>query len=197
MKNLVFTSIKPFLFSLIILITSSCYESEYSQLVKEELGKETVNDTLFLGLKFGIKKQDFFDKCWELNNKQIIGHSASNNFVKYQLPTKKKDSTVSNINMLFYGIFNEEKIMTGMDLKFYYESWALWNKFYHADQLLPVIKDSLLHWYPGNDFVLVPIKKNQKKVLVKIDGNRRIIIEPLENNKEINARIDDLRYIID
>jgi hypothetical protein len=32
---------------------------------------------------------------------------------------------------------------------------------------------------------------------VKIDGNRRIIIEPLENNQEVNARIDDLRYIID
>ena len=40
-------------------------------------------------------------------------------------------------------------------------------------------------------------KKTKKEIFVKIDGNRRIIIEPLKNNREVNARIDDLRYSID
>ncbi len=197
MKDLVFIPIKAVLLCFLLIVLSNCSESEYAKLVRSEMAKNTVNDSLFLGMKLGIKKQDFFDACWELNNKQLISHSSSNNFVKYQLPTKKNDSTASVVYMLFYGIFNEEKVMTGMDLKFNYDAWALWNKAYHADQLLPAIKDSLLHWYPGNDFVSVPLKKNKKEMLVKIDGNRRIIIEPLENNKDVDARIDDLRYIID
>jgi hypothetical protein len=197
MKDLVFIPIKAVLLCFILILISSCSETDYTKLVKSEMAKKTINDSLFLGMKFGITKQDFFDRCWELNNKRLISHSSSNNFVKYQLPIKENDSTAKIMNMLFYGIFNEDKVMTGMDLKFTYDAWALWNKSHHADVLLPAIKDSLLHWYPGNDFISVPLKKNQKEMLVKIDGNRRIIIEPLENNQEVNARIDDLRYIID
>lgn len=197
MKDLVFMPIKAVLLCFILIVIYSCSETDYTKLVKSEMAKKTINDSLFLGMKFGITKQDFFDGCWELNNKRLISHSSSNNFVKYQLPIKENDSTAKIMNMLFYGIFNEDKVMTGMDLKFSYDAWALWNKSYHADVLLPAIKDSLLHWYPGNDFISVPLKKNQKEMLVKIDGNRRIIIEPVENNQEVNARIDDLRYIID
>lgn len=197
MKNLVSMPIKSILFCVILVFLFSCKESNYTKLVKSEMDKNIVHDSLFFGMKFGIAKQDFFDKCWELNNQRMVSHSSSNNFVKYQLPTTKNDSTQTAINMLFYGIFNEDKTMTGMDLKFNYDAWALWNTTYHAEQLLPVVKDSLMQWFPGNDFISLALQKNKKEMLVKIDGNRRIIIEPLENNKEVNARIDDLRYIIE
>lgn len=197
MKKLVFIPIKILLFCCTLIFFSSCSESEYSKLVKTEMAKKTINDSLFLGMKFGITKQNFYDQCWKLNNKKIISHSSSNNFVKYTLPNHTNDATINDINMLFYGIFNEEKIMTGMDLKFYYEAWSLWNENLHAEKLTPIIKDSLLKWYPGNDFIAVPLKKNETEVFVKIDGNRRIIIESLVDNKEVNARIDDLRFIQD
>lgn len=197
MKKLVFIPIKILLFCSTLIFVSSCSESEYSKLVKTEMAKKTINDSLFLGMKFGITKQNFYDQCWKLNNKKIISHSSSNNFVKYKLPNQKNDTTINDINMLFYGIFNDEKIMTGMDLKFYYEAWSLWNENLHAEKLTPIIKDSLLKWYPGNDFITVPLNKNETEVFVKIDGNRRIIIESLVDNKEVNARIDDLRFIQD
>ncbi len=182
---------------ILLIMLVSCTESKYSKLVKTEMSKNIVNDSLLFGMKFGDSKQDFYDKCWKLNNEGIIMQGPSNEFVRYDLPIKEGDSSTYAITMLFYGIFDEEKIMTGMDLSFSYIAWSLWNKSLHADKLLPVIKDSLQSWYPGNDFIQVRLEKTKKDIFVKVDGNRRIIIEPLSNNKDVNARIDDLRYILD
>lgn len=188
-------NLKIYILPLFILLFN-CSESKYSKLVKAEMAKKTVNDSLFFGMKFGETKQDFFDQCWKLNKQKIISHGSSNNFVKYILPLKNEEDKVNTITMLFYGIFNDEKIMTGMDMKFYYESWSLWNKSYHSDKLLPLVKDSLKSWFPGNDFINVPIKETNEILYVKIDGNRRIVIEPLKSDKEVDVRIDNLRHIL-
>ena len=151
----------------------------------------------FLELKFGQTRKLFYDQCWKLNNKKIITQGTSNKFVQYQLPMKEGDTTKNAIAMLFYGIFNNEKIMTGMDMKFHYVGWSLWNKSLQSDKLVPVVKDSLKSWFPGNDFILVSAKKTKGEIHVKVDGNRRIIIEPLEDSREVDVRIDDLRYVLD
>ncbi len=182
---------------ILLIVLVSCSESKYSMLVKTEMAKNVVNDSLMFGMKFGETRQDFYDQCWKLNNEGIIMQGPSNSFVRYDLPIKEGESSTHAITMLFYGIFDKEKIMTGMDMRFSYVAWSLWNKSLHADKLLPNIKDSLQSWYPGNDFVQVRLKKTKKDIFVKVDGNRRIIIESLENNKDVNARIDDLRYILD
>lgn len=182
-----------FLTLLILLILAGCSGSEYDNLVKTEMSKDLVYDSLFMTMEFGITKQEFFNRCWKLNKQELVKQGPKNNFVEYKL--KDQSDKDKAITMLFYGTFNEEKIMTGLDLKFYYEAWSLWNKSLHSDHLIEVVKDTLKTWFPGNDFIKVNLK-NQKEVLVKIDGNRRILIEPLNDNREIDARIDDLRYII-
>ena len=161
------------------------------------MNKNIVNDSLFFGMRLGGTRQNFYNRCWQLNKEGMITQGPQNNFVKYVLPLKEGQSTTKAITMLFYGVFNEDKIMTGMDLKFYYSAWSLWNKSFQSDKLVPVVKDSLQSWFPGNGFIPVYMKKNGEKVFVKIDGTRRIIIEPLSDSKEVNARIDDLRYLID
>lgn len=186
-----------FIFAIAGILLISCTKSKYASLVKSEMGKGVVYDSLIFGMKFGETKQDFFDQCWKLNNKGIIMQGPQNNFVKYDLVPKEKDSTINSITMLFYGVFNKEKIMTGMDMKFYYIAWSLWNKSLHSVKLVPVVRDSLKSWFPGNDFITVPSKKPKGDIYVKVDGNRRIVIKPLENTKEVHVRIDDLRYKFD
>ena len=171
-----------------------CVKSDYARLVKTEISKNVINDTLILGLKLGNSKQDFFDTCWKLNNQGVIMQGPKNEFVQYDLPFAKKDSVNPKITLLFYGIFNGDKIMTGLKMKFYYEAWSLWNRSLQSDKLLPVVKDSLLNWFPGNRFIPVNLKKDDKQVLVKVDGNRRIIIKPIKDNREIDVQIDDLRF---
>lgn len=182
---------------LFLIMQVSCDRSEYTKLVKREMAKDIVNDSLIFGMKFGQTRKLFFDQCWKLNNQKIINQGSSNSFVEYQLPIKKGDSIKNPITMLFYGIFNKEKIMTGMDMKFHYVGWSLWNKTLQSDKLVPVVKDSLKSWFPGNDFIMVPAKKTKGEIHVKVDGNRRILIEPIADSRTVDVRIDDLRYVLD
>ena len=174
----------------------SCSESEYSKLVKTEMAKGIMHDSLFLGMKFGQTQKEFFDKCWKLNKDKRVTNGA-NSFVEYKLPVKEGDDLKNNMTMLFYGIFNEEKVMTGMKLQFSYDAWSLWNKSLQSDELIHVVKDTLQSWYPGNDFLKIEIRKDKAELFVKVDGNRRLTIKPLDEAKIVKAQIDDLRYILD
>jgi len=182
---------------LLLILLVGCSESKYSKLVKTEMAKNIVNDSLLFEMKFGQTRQEFYDQCWKLNNQKIIKQGSNNNFVQYYLPQKEGDSSINSIKMLFYGIFDKEKIMRGMDMRFSYNAWSLWNESTHSDKLITVVKDTLQSWYPGNGFIEVTMKRSKKDIFVKVDGNRRIIIEPLINNKDVDVRIDDLRYTVD
>ncbi len=185
------------LIALLFMTQVSCEKSEYTRLVEREMDKNIVNDSLIFGMKFGQTRKLFFDQCWKLNNQKIINQGSSNKFVEYKLPIKEGDTTRNAITMLFYGIFNKQKIMTGMDMRFHYVGWSLWNKSLQSDKLVPEVKDSLKSWFPGNDFIIVPAKKTKGEIHVKVDGNRRIVIEPLKDSREVDVRIDDLRYLLD
>jgi hypothetical protein len=189
-------NIRVYVLPLLILLVG-CSESKYSKLVKTEMAKNIVNDSLLFEMKFGQTRQEFYDQCWKLNSQKIIKQGSNNNFVQYYLPQKEGDSSINSIKMLFYGIFDKEKIMRGMDMRFSYNAWSLWNESTHSDKLITVVKDTLQSWYPGNGFIEVTMKKSKKDIFVKVDGNRRIIIEPLINTKDVDVRIDDLRYTID
>lgn len=86
---------------ILLIMLVSCTESKYSKLVKTEMSKNIVNDSLLFGMKFGDSKQDFYDKCWKLNNEGIIMQGPSNEFVRYDLPIKEDDSSTYAITMLF------------------------------------------------------------------------------------------------
>jgi hypothetical protein len=174
----------------------SC-ESDYSKFVKRELATGVKNDSLFFGMKFNDSKKDFFDICKELNEKELVTHGPQNKFVKYNM--KSNGGDVSNIQMLFYGIFDKDgmkvfdrdKKMTGLNMRFSYSAWAPWNKNLYSSELIPVLKDTLKKWFPGNEFMTVDIKEINKKTYVKIDGNRQIKMYVLDD-EVVAVKIEDL-----
>lgn len=180
----------------IFMMLASCSESEYAKLVHSEMARDIVYDSLFLGLKLGQTKQEFFDICWKMNRKKLVKQGPDNKFVQFSLPRKSDVNSQSDITMLFYGRFNEENSMTGMDLRFYYDGWSIWSEQLQSGRLLPVIKDTLMNWYPGNEFISVALGKDDAQLLVKVDGNRRITIKPLDDDKIVKVQIDDLRYVL-
>ena len=184
-----------FLIALIFTIVSC--ESDYSKLVKREFATGVKNDSLFFGMKFNDSKKDFFDICQELNEKQVVTHGPQNNFVKYIMNSDEDDD--SSIQMLFYGIFDKDgmkvfdrdKKMTGLNMRFSYSAWAPWNKKLYADKLIPILKDTLRKWFPGNDFIKVNIKELNKKTYIKIDGNRQIKMYVLDDER-VAVKIENL-----
>lgn len=184
-----FKNSKQIYFILVIVFTILSCESEYSKLVKRELATDVKNDSLFFGMKFNDTKQDFFDICQELNSQKMITHGPSNRFAEYTMVPSNEDE--SSIQMLFYGIFDKKSIMTGVNMRFSYNGWFPNNKKYYSDNLIPQLKDTLLNWFPGNDFLKVDLKKLNKETFIKIDGNRQIKMYVLDE-KEVAVRIEDL-----
>lgn len=179
-------------FLLLNLIAASC-ESEYTKTVNEEAEKGVRNDNLILGMEFGDTKKDFFEKCWQLNNKGLVTHGPNNQSVQYELVSNREDKNLTAINMLFFGDFNANNIMIGMDMEFNYKAWAPWNQQFEGDKLLPVVKDTLMKWFPGNGFIPVQVDKIDKETHVKVDGNRQIIAY-VKDRKDVIVRIEDLKY---
>lgn len=171
---------------ILILAVSAC-ESDYTKLVKNELASGVKNDSIFYSLRFGITKMEFFKICMDLNRKHLVTQGPSNKNVQVMLIPKDSTQSLKQIKMLFYGKFNSDHIMTGMDVTFSYDAWAPWNKDLQADKLLPVVQDTLLKWFPGNPFMKV------KDVLVKVDGNRQIELRQ-KSEKDVSVLIEDLGY---
>lgn len=184
----------PFLFLLILNCSTG---SDYSKLIKREMATGIIHDSLLFNLKFGQHRMEFFSACWKLNQQGLVSNGPQNESVKYKLPLRPEAPMEAEITLLFAGNFNNEKIMTGMDLQFFYTAWSIWNKELQANKLVPVVMDTLKKWYPGNDFIKVPLEKDSTHLLVKVDGNRRIVIRPLDDDRIVKAKIDDLRYVLE
>ena len=123
-----------------------------------------------------------------------ISHGSGNNSAKYVTDTDSLgEETVNSKKMLFYGLFDDDDIMRGMRMTYSYVSWAPWNKDYHADQLMNHLREELKKDYPGNDFIEIDFKASDQPALVKIDGNRQILMYT-KNTKDVEVRIEDLRH---
>ena len=92
--------------------------------------------------------------------------------------------------MLFYAKFSPDDIIRAMDVKFSFVAWAPWNTDLLSDKLLPKVQDTLMKWYPGNEFMKV-----RDNILVKVDGNRQIQLA-IDTDQNVSVLIEDLSYKI-
>ena len=184
--------ISAFILVLGTLVLSSC-TSEYNQYVEREMAKEIKNDSLFLGLEMGITRKEFYAHCWELNAQKVISQGDGNQTVRYYIEPDSTQGSELKKEMLFYGFFDEEEIMRGMDISFSYTAWAIWNEELHSNALMEDLKEMYLHTYSGNDFIDVEVDVLEYPAAVKIDGNREILMYP-KNNRFVTVKIRDLHH---
>lgn len=169
-------------------------KSRYEKLIDDEMSKDIRHDSIFLGFNYGIKKADFFVVCKKLNAKKLVIQANKSGFVQYLFPTKtEKDK---DLIVLFWGVFDKDLNMTGLTFEFSHVAWAPWNEESKPKNMIPVVQSKLIEWFPGNDFVNITTKEDQKNIWVKIDGNRRIIIEEPDNVTSVKVNIDDLRSLV-
>ena len=168
-------------------------ESEYSKLLKKELKSGKSFNDLVLGLKIGQTKDDFFEICADLNKKKLITSGARNLYPEYILYPKDSVENGKKIRMSFMGIFDNDRVMKGMDIRFNYYSWIAWREEYNSDNLINEIKDTLQLWYPGNNFIEIDLKLDSKNNLayVKIDGNRQITMYKIDG-RDVAVIIEDV-----
>lgn len=194
MEKLRFMSINRFLCIIILGVSLVSCKSEYQQYVEEEMATGITNDSLIFDMRMGLTKKEFYSLCWDLNSKGLVRQGPGN---QYALYTTDRDTagnaTEVSKEMLFFGIFDEDDVMRGMDMIYSYYAWAIWNEDKQADSLLMNLRDEYLQGYPGNDFIEIDIKESDSPALVKIDGNRQILIYA-KNKKDVAVKIEDLNY---
>ena len=154
--------------------------------INRELESGVINDSLFLGVSFGLKQQEFYDHCWGLNKQGIVKEGPENMSVQYLF----KDSLDNALAFNFYPEFDGETIHK-YNTSFYYYGWAPWNKHLQSDKLIAMLPAILMDWYGGNEpFNYV---KNGKLHYYKIDGNRMIELFVV-NERLVAAKYIDLSH---
>jgi|WetSurSiteA1Bulk_404760.scaffolds.fasta_scaffold03521_3 hypothetical protein len=144
-------------------------KSRYERKLKHELATGIRNDSLFMGLYFGMPEKDFYTKCWKLNQQGLIKQGPKNRTVEYMV--KKELRFPGSMN--FYPDFVDGKIAE-MPVQFAYTGWAPWNKKLSSDSL----QIDVLHWFEkkyGKKFMKID-HPTKGSAFVNLDGNRRITI---------------------
>lgn len=173
------------------LIFCSC-GSEYDQLVRKELKRGIQKDSLLFDLKLGQTKKEFYAICWDLNKAQIISQGSGNQYARYDEPADALDDPTKRKRMDFFGTFDADDVMHGMEMIFSYIAWAPWNEDLQIEQLLEELKVKIVKEYGGNEFIEVNLKSGQK-TFIKVDGNMQFLMFK-KSNKEVLVRMEDLNY---
>ena len=180
-----------------LLLVGACLvscKSEYQQYVERELASGVTNDTLMFGLTVGLPKERFYEICWDLNKEGILDQGTGDGSVRH---ITDKDSlglsTTDSKDLLFRALFDEDNIMRGMSINYSYVAWAPWNRDKQSDSLMLRLVKELKEEYPGNDFIEIDIKAAETPALVKIDGNRQILMY-VKDDKDVVVKIEDLHH---
>lgn len=175
----------------LLMWTSACQKSDkrtLEEVEKQELAKGFRSDSLFLGLYLGMTIKDFYAVCWDLNKKGVLREASGNMAAAYQLD---KGEMTYPVEMNFYPKSIDDKI-SEMPVRFHYKDWAPWNEHLQSNKLVVEVKNLMEKWY-GKGFFISPIQGGGKGI-VKVDGNKRIIIT-VESDSDVFVNISDLTVV--
>ncbi len=173
------------------LILSGCFQSDYTKLVKSELSKGIRMDSVVLGINLGDSNDEYFGKCYDLNQQHLVVAGPFGGSVQYDFVDSLVHEQPTSIRMLFIPVFDNENKLIEMNLEFSYPSWAPWNEQYQSDKLKEKVLKLLLLGYKGNEFVTATI--NHKDYPIKLDGNRRMVVY-IKDEQNVVVKIQDILH---
>lgn len=179
--------IRVFMLLFALSLVLSCKPKTEYDLVKErELASGKVVEELFLDIKFGMGRKEFFGTCWEHNKNGVLINGNHYLQIQYKpvMPSGK------NGEMNFYPEFEDDKLFF-MPIEFVYPQWFPGNEEFSNEKLIVDVVALLETWY-GDGFFEVANKDKSVSAMVKIDGNRLIRVFK-KNINTVRVEILDLR----
>ena len=170
---------------------------QYSDFVhKNKIQFSNINKELIFDLKMGQTQKQFFTDCWELNKKKLINQGPNNKFVRHVLDSVSPIyNPKNNMELLFYGIFNEKKILTGLKMRISFLGWDPTVKGLQKEFLLEEGMKMMDQIFPGNKFLKLNKEVNNSPIMAKVDGNR-LISAYVYDNRFVELKIEDWRLKI-
>lgn len=172
---------------------SRCENSIYEKNYSRETKKRQRLDSLIFNLSFGITNREYLDRCWKLNQQQLIlPSSGTYGWVNFYLKEKSGVLSPSDIEYRFIGGFDQAKNLNALNLKFAYRGWAPWNEIYQSRVLIEAIKDTIMDWYGGNSFFRFDQIGDTLPTYFKIDANRQFKLY-IQDDRFVAGQIMDLK----
>ncbi len=163
-------------------------QSAYTRMETRELSSGERYDSLFLGMYLGMTSQDFYAHCWQLNKEGLIREGRANTSVYYEIRDFQHQASMD-----FYPGFHEDRIIE-MPCVFQYHAWAPWNKDLFSSVLIGDVLELMTKWFGAGFLTISNPSSRQEKAYVKVDGNRRISIYQVDEEK-VKVDIIDLRLV--
>ena len=120
-----------FILTLIWLIPSGCKQG--SGMDKYAI---TPLDSVHLGVKLGMLRQEFYDHCWDLNKQ---GKNITQGHHNTSVLHSDSVNFTYPVDINFYPKFNTDNRIYILPVRYEYRSWAPWNQEAHSDKLLPEV----------------------------------------------------------
>lgn len=169
----------------------SCFQSDYTKLVKAELAKDVRKDSVLLGIHLGDTRNVFYGKCFDLNKQKLITPGSGTRSVQYFFTDSLFHDRPTEVRLLFYPTFDDKDVIAEMRMEFSYTGWSPWNRPLQSDSLKVKVMKMLMNWYKGNPFVNAHV--NERDMPVKVDGNRRIILF-VKDQQAVDVKVQDLLH---
>ncbi|MCY4216573.1 MAG: hypothetical protein OXC92_06290 [Flavobacteriaceae bacterium] len=186
-----FHKVLVFLASLFIL--SQCETSIYKKNYLRETKKKQRIDSLLFTLSFGMDNQEYLDRCWKLNQQQLIlPSSGSYGWVNFYLKEEPQSLSPADIEFRFIGGFDDSRNLNALNLKLAYRAWAPWNNMYQSHVLIEAIKDTIMERYGGNPFFRFDQMGDTLPTYFKIDANRQFKLY-IQDDRFVAGQIKDLK----
>ncbi len=179
-----------------ILVLSCRHKRSYNEVVKEEMKKNVRKDSIIYGIHLGMTYEDFYYYCWARNADGLFKPNTSGNAVtcefknKFSYPTVFEFFPSSDINNKLMPISKFKAIIR-------YKAYSHYNKDMSMENLLMETIDFFEKGYGGNKFFTIPNDEDiwVKYKYIKIDGNRKILLQPTYSEQELNILFEDLKPI--
>lgn len=174
-----------------LVLFSSCKKTEaekYMAYEKEQLQKGVVQDSLFMGLYFGMSKKEFREYCFEKNIEKRFWQGGRKNmtWVESELEGLQLPAAIN-----FYPNFTNDTI-TEIKAAIYYNTTSKVDVTLEEDTLLKDALQLLNTWYGGETFKINSPVIYNNDVYVHLKGNCRITVSPDVGGQMVNLWFYDL-----
>lgn len=178
--------------ALVVLLIAGC-KSDYQQYVDRELSKQESQDSLILGIHFGMTRAAYFKLCGDLNQQRLVTQGDGGNRAKYIEPfdsTNTEDITRKEFQFAPY--FDSSGVVIGLEIIGSYIAWAPWQEELQSEQVIREFIKEYEAKFGGNKFIEIKLDEVEVPVYVKIDANRQILIFK-KGAKDAIIRMEDIR----
>ncbi len=177
------------------LLIAACYrEPSYETVARRELSRNERFDTLIYEIHFGMVFEDFYDYCYEMNQKGIFMPKPDESGVRALLTEPFNAPVV----LEFFPVAQvTDGPIVRLNATLRYQNFSFYDQRYAIENLVREAMQYFEQEYGGRDFIAVPQKnKLVKNYFVKLDGNRRVTLMPSPDGAELKVIFEDLSRLI-